>query len=291
MSRDLHARPLRRRVTKAATFLTVGGVALFAAAAPAFAGNSGSGTTNALLGAGSLSVTSVASATNISGTVAGTLTGDLPAVTLQDTTGSGAGWNTTAAVSDLTYTGTWGAVGAATALTTATSGAFTDTADGVTYTVTTGTITAGIGTFTYTSTDAGDLTGSGNSVATTNNAVGTKGLTINFGIQNIASGSQYRIHAGTQSASAMSLDTAASGAGVTTTAGNTAPSLTGNGSSVTGGGVSQTSYGSAAKFLTAAVGNGMGTYVATPGVSVATDATSWAATYTAGVQYSIVTGP
>jgi hypothetical protein len=220
------------------------------------------------------------------------LNGDLPAVTLQDTTGSGAGWNTTAAVSDLTYTGTWAAVGSATALTTATSNAFTDTADGVTYTVTTGTITAGIGNFTYTSTDAADPSGSSSlTVANTNNAVGTKGLTINFGTQNIASGSQYRIHAGTQSANAMALDTSASGAGVTTTAGNTAPTLTGNGNPLSGGGVSQTSYGNATKFVTATVGTGMGTYVATPGVSVSTDATSWAATYTAGVQYSIVTGP
>ena len=291
MRRDRSTSQFSRPVAKAATLLTVAGVALFGAAGPAFAGTSGTGTTNALLSAGSLSVTNVASATSISGTVAGTMSGDLPAVTLQDTTGSGAGWNTTAAVSDLTYTGTWGAVGAAPALTTATSGAFTDTADGVTYTVTTGTITAGVGTFTYTSTDAGDASGSGTSLATTNNAVGTKGLTINFGTQSISSGSQYRIHAGTQSASAMSLDTAAAGAGVTTTAGNTAPALTGNGTSVSGGGVSQSSYGSAVKFVTASVGNGMGTYVATPGVSIATDATSWAATYSAGVQYSIVTGP
>ena len=291
MLRDLSPL-LRRRAAKAATVATVGGLALFAAAGPALAGTSGSGTTNALLGAGSLSVTNVAAATTINGTVGGTMTGVLPAATLQDTTGSGAGWNTTAAVSDLNYTGTWVPVGSATGLTTATSGAFTDTADGVTYTVTTGTITLGVGTFTYTSNDAGDPTGSGNViVAGTTTGVGTKGLTINFGTQTITSGSQYRIHAGTQSASAMSLDTSASGAGVTTTVGNTAPTLTGNGTSVTGGGVSQTSYGSAVKFVTAAVGNGMGTYVATPGVSIASDASSWAAGYTAGVQYSIVTGP
>lgn len=291
MRRDPSPTLLRRRAAKGAAFVALGGLALFAAAGPAHAGTSGSGTANALLAGGSLSVTNVASATSINGTVAGTMSGDLPAVTLQDTTGSGAGWNTTAAVSDLSYTGTWAAVGTATALTTATSSAFTDTADGVTYTVTTGTITAGIGSFTYTSNDAADASGSGTALANTNNAVGTKGLTINFGTQLITSGSQYRIHVGTQSASAMSLDTSASGAGVTTTVGNAAPTLTGNGTSVSGGGTSQTSYGSAAKFVTAAVGNGMGTYVATPGVSIATDASSWAATYTAGVQYSIVTGP
>jgi hypothetical protein len=175
-------------------------------------------------------------------------------------------------------------------LNTVTSGAFTDTVDGVTYTVTTGLITAGIGSFSYTSTDANDASGSGTSIIG-NTAIGTKGLTLNFGGQTIASGSQYRIHAGTQSSSAVSLNTGAGGAGVTITSGNTAPSLTNNGATLTGGGVSSSSYGTAVKFVSAATGNGMGTYVATPGVNVATDATSWAATYSAGLQYSIVSGP
>lgn len=287
-------RPLRSqskqtaRVAAAATFL---GFLCFAAAGPASAGSSGTGTANASLLAGSLAVTNVAAATTISGTLGSTITGDFPAVTLKDSTGSGAGWNATVGVSDLTYTGTWSAVGSASALTTSGSGAFTDNVDGVTYTVTSGGIVAGVGSFTYTSNDSNDASGSGSSLLLTNNAVGTKGLTINFGALTISSGSQYRIQVGTQSNSAVSLDTAAGGAGVSTMTGNTAPTLTNNGAGLTGGGVSSSSYGTAVKFTSAAVGNGMGTYVATPGVNVATDATSWAATYSAGLQYSIVSGP
>ena len=290
----VNIRPLRspfRRVVRAATAATALGLLCVTTAGPAIASGSGTGTTNALLSGGSLAVTNVAGASTISGTVGNTIAGDLPAVTLQDNTGTGSGWNATVGVSDLTYTGTWVAVGSAPALSPATSGAFTDTVDGVTYTVTTGVIAAGIGSFTYTSNDANDASGSGTSAATTNNAVGTKGLTINFGIQSPVTGSQYRIKVGTQSASAMSLNTGAGGAGVTTTSGNTAPTLVNNGSALSGGGVSSSSYGTAVKFVSAAVGNGMGTYVATPGVNVATDATSWAATYSAGLQYSIVSGP
>lgn len=288
-------RPPRSRSAKAARVATAAavlGCLGLAAAGPVHAASSGTGNTNASLLGGSLAVTNVASATTISGTLGTTISGDLPAATLQDNTGTGSGWNATVGVSDLTYTGTWAAVGAAPALTTATSGtSFNDTVDGVTYTVTTGAIALGIGTFTYTSNDSNDASGNGSSLATTNNTVGTKGLQINFGVQTIASGSQYRIKVGTQSSSAMSLNTGASGAGVTTTSGNTAPTLTNNGAGLTGGGVSATSYGTAVKFVSAAVGNGMGTYVATPGVNVATDATSWAATYSAGLQYSIVSGP
>ncbi|HEX4864694.1 MAG TPA: hypothetical protein VFV02_11510, partial [Acidimicrobiales bacterium] len=207
---------------RAATAAAALGLLCLTTAGPASAGNSGTGTANASLLGGSLAVTNVAGASTISGIVGNTIAGDLPAVTLQDNTGSGSGWNATVGVSDLTYTGTWAAVGTAPALTTATSGAFTDTVDGVTYTVTVGAIVAGTGTFTYTSNDANDASGSGTAVLG-NSTVGTKGLTINFGGQTIASGSQYRIRVGTQSASAMSLDTAAGGAGVATTAGNTAP--------------------------------------------------------------------
>ena len=290
----VNIRPLRspsRVAARAATAATALGLLCLTTAAPAIASGSGTGTANASLLGGSLAVTNVAGASTISGTVGNTIAGDLPAVTLQDNTGTGSGWNATVGVSDLTYTGTWAAVGSATALGNTASGPFTDTVDGVTYTVTTGAIALGIGAFTYTSNDANDASGSGSALATTNNAVGTKGLTINFGVQTLASGSQYRIRVGTQSASAMSLNTGAGGAGVTTTSGNTAPTLVNNGSALSGGGVSSSSYGTAVKFVSAAVGNGMGTYVATPGVNVATDATSWAATYSAGLQYSIVSGP
>lgn len=258
----------------------------------AWAATTATGTATVTLSAGALSVGSVSNNT-ITGTVGGTSNGTLPSASWADTTGSGAGWNGTVAVSSLTYTGTWTALGAAPALLTTSSGAFTDTVDGVTYTVTTGAIALGVGSFTYTSTDTNDPSGSGTAVASANNAVGTKGVTINFGTQTIASGSQYRIKVGTQAASALSLNTAAPGAAITPAAGTTSPSPTfvNNTVTVSGGGPAPTAYGPAVKFVSAAVTNGMGTYTVVPGVQFVSDANAWAASYTAGVQYSIVTGP
>ena len=225
--------------------------------------------------------------------MASTVTGTLPTAIWSDTTGSGSGWNGSVAVSDLTYTGTWVALGTSTPLVTATSSAFTGTNDGVTYTVQTGTITAGTGSFTYTSDESGDTSGSGSATGGAAAAVGTHGLTITFGALSLASGSSYRIKTGTQSASAISLNSAALGAAITPSLGtlSPAPTFVGSGTTIPGGGVAQSSYGTAVKFLSAAVGTGEGTYTVIPGISVATDATSWAQSYTAGVQYTMTSGP
>jgi hypothetical protein len=197
------------------------------------------------------------------------------------------------AVSDLTYTGTWATLGSSTALLVATSSPFADTADGVTYTVTTGVITSGAGTFSYTSTDAADRSGSGTATASTNSVVGNEGLTINFGIQSLASGSQYRIRAGTQSASAFSLSSSASGAAITPGVGTVSPSpaFIGSGSTIPGGGPASAAFGASVGFLSAAPGTGEGTYTVVPGVALSTDSNSWAQTYSASVQYTIASGP
>lgn len=274
--------------------LVAAGAGLLVLAAPltAFAGSTGTVSTS--LNGGSLSVVSVTNQSSpITATVAGSGNGLLPEVQLADTTGTGNGWNASIAVSDLTYTGSWVAQGSATALSTTTSGAFTDTVDGVTYTVTTGAIASGVGSFTYTSTDAADSSGSGTAVASTANAVGTKGLTINFGTQTLASGSKYVLHAGTQNASALVVDTGATGAGVTAvgTSSTLLPTLVSNGTTLTGGGVASSAYGSAVKVVDAALGYGMGTYNANPGATFTSDVTSFAGTYSAGVQYTIASGP
>lgn len=269
-----------------------GAIALASVALPmtsALAATSGTGTTSTSLTSGSLSVGSVGSATTLTGTVAGAAAGTLPSVSMTDSTGTGDGWNGTLGVSDLTYTGLWAPVGGATALTTTTSGAFTGTVDGVEYVVTANTILSGAGGYSWTSTDSADPSGSGTAVAATANPVGL-GITINFGTQSPAAASEYVIKVGTQSATALSLDSAAGS--VTTTSGNTPPVLVNTGAVVTGGGVGATAYSSTAiKWVSAALATGMGTYSLVPGVSVASDVTSWAATYTAGLQYSIVTGP
>jgi hypothetical protein len=64
-----------------------------------------------------------------------------------------------------------------------------------------------------------------------------------------------------------------------------------NGVTVSGGGAAATAYGSAVKFASAAIGTGMGEYNVVPGATFNPDPNSFAATYSAGVQYSIVVGP
>ena len=261
---------------------------------PAGAALAATGTSSATTTSGSLSIGTTTPET-ISVPVAGTGNGILPSAVWADSTGTGAGWNGTVAVSDLSYTGAWVAQGSATALTTATSVAYTGTQDGVEYTVTTGTITSGAGSYTWTSTNTttGNPTGTGTAVASTANLVGTLGVTIDFGTQSLTSGSVYVIKTGTQAASAFSLDTSATGASIAPVAGTTSanPAFVGNTTTVSGGGVASSAYGTAVKFVSAALNTGMGSYTVDPGAQVAADASSWAATYTAGVQFSIVTGP
>jgi hypothetical protein len=273
--------------------LLVGAATLASVAAPltsAFAATSGVGSTQLTITVGALSVGAVGSTTTLtSAAVGGTATGTLPSVVMSDTTDTGAGWNATVGVSNLTFTGSWAAQGSSPSLTTRTSGAFTDTQNGVQYVVTTGTITGGAGPFTWTSTDSDDSAGgSGATAASVASPIGTKGISINFGVQPIITGSVYTIKAGTQLATALSLST---GGSVTTIDGNTKPTLVAAGT-VTGGGAGATAYSaSPLKMASAAIGTGMGTYSLVPGVSVVTDNNSWAGLYTAGLQYSIVAGP
>ena len=98
---------------------------------------------------------------------------------------------------------------------------------------------------------------------------------------------------GTQLNSALPLNTSAGGASITAGAGTTSadPGFVNNSTIVAGGGVPATAYGTAVKFVSAAVNTGMGTYTVDPAVQVTADPSSWAATYTAGVQFSIVSGP
>lgn len=283
------------RLTRAAVLAAVvTGVGVLVPATAAVAANGpGTGTSSLGLTGGSLSI-GVPNDHTITAAVGGYGVGILPDASWSDATGSGSGWKGSVAVSDLTYTGSWVNQGSAPALIAATSaGAFSDTQEGVQYTVTTATISAGAGTFTYTSNDTADGSGSGSAVASTSANVGTKGVTINFGTQAITSGSVYVIRVGTQSTTAFSLESTASSAGIAPAVGTTSPNPTLDlaTTTVTGGGVGATAYGTAIPFVSAALNQGMGSYTVTPGARVQSDSNSWAATYTAGVLYTILTGP
>jgi len=228
--------------------------------------------------------------------VAGTGNGILPSASWSDTTGTGDGWNGTVALSDFTYTGSWKQTsGTTTALGSATS-AFTGTGDGVEYTVTVGPgATTSSTPYTWTTNDSTDSAGgSGTATNGTPVEIGTRGIYINFASgTSYASGDAYQIDAGTLSSSALSLDSSASGASITPSSSTTSanPTFVNSGTTVVGGGVGSTTYGTAVKFVSASVGTGEGTYTIDPGASVSSDSNSWAASYTAGVQYSIVSGP
>jgi len=166
----------------------------------------------------------------------------------------------------------------------------------VEYTVTVGSgATTSSTPYTWTTNDSTDSAGgSGTATNGTPVEIGTRGIYIDFASgTSYASGDAYQIDAGTLSSSALSLDSSASGASITpsSTTTSTPPVFVNSGSTVTGGGVGPTAYGTAVKFVSAATNTGMGTYTIDPGASVSSDSNSWAASYTAGVQYSIVTGP
>lgn len=281
----------RRFGKKAALFGAVTLVGVLGPTGIAFAGTS---TSTSKATSGSLSIGTITSE-SISAPVAGTGTGILPSAPWSDTTGTGDGWNGTVAVSDFTYTGAWTQpTGTLLALASSTS-AFLGTADGVEYTVTVGTGTTTSTPFTWTSTDPTDKAG-GSGTATNGTAieVGTTGLWINFTSGTAYSAETYQIDAGTQAASALSLDTsAATGESITPSSTTTSPNpaWVGNSANVTGGGVGATAYGSPVQFVSAALNTGMGTYTLNPGASISLDSASWDVSYTAGVQYSIVTGP
>ncbi len=297
--RDL-ASPTRRRpfpgLAKRAVALVVATViGVLAPAGAAFAATSSTGTASTSTTSGSLSIGTTTPET-ISVPVGGTGTGILPSAAWSDTTGTGDGWNGTVAVSDFTYTGSWTQTSGTTIALAASTSTFTGTADGVEYTVTVGSNLSAVSTpYSWTSTDPTDSAGATGLTATNGTPVevGTTGLYINFSTLSTYSAVSYQIKAGTQSASALSLDSSATGASITASSTTTSadPTLVGSGTTVTGGGVAQTAYGAAVTFVSAALNTGMGTYTVDPGASVTADPSSWAATYTAGVQYSIVTGP
>ena len=248
-----------------------------------------SGIENLQLNAGNLSV-SVQGSGSLKGNIGSSISGTLPAASWENTTGSGSGWHGTLAASDFSYTGQWMPQGSAPTLESTNGGTYTGTADGVYVTVTVG--SGGSTTLTpYTWTDNQGNAGSG----TANNgspAMVEQGVTINFASgTSYPSGSKYLMMVGTQSTSALILDTAATGASITAATGVTSPAPVFQNDNTTVSGGSVATVGSAVQFLSAASDNGMGSYEVDPGVAVSVDANSWAATYTATVQYTIVTGP
>lgn len=296
----MKAKPQVRRLLLAGAAMGVS--AAFAAAPAAFAATSGSGTTSASITGGSLSVSTIGTMTALAPHIGGTATGALPSAQWADDTGLGLGWNGTVAVSPLNYTGTWTAgtngSSASTALSSSAAGTYSGTADGVEYTVkvTTGGLGSAVA-FSYTSSDSTDASGTGTASATTGAAnVGTHGLSIAFSITSTYNvGDNYTVLAGTQSASALTVDTAAATAVTSTSTTSPPPTYVNTGSTISGGStVGTVDTAGGVVVLEAALGqgaSGTGYYTAAPGVQIAADSNSWAHTYSGSLTYTIASGP
>ena len=275
-----------------ARLLTLAGVCLAGLALPlstltVSAATTATSTDTLTLTAGSLSVAAFSA-----GTATGALSSSSAATNIAvadwgDTTGGGAGWNGTVAVSLFNNTGAWTRTGGTSAQTATTSSTYTGSATQGYYLVTVTSDTGSSLNATVTGTESGSISAGAHNVGL---AVGTHGVTIKFdtGVTYLA-GDQYTIHVGNLPASALVLGagTSATGNGTTSAA---APSFANNGSTVTGG--TATTVGSGVKFVSAALNTGMGSFRVTPSGTIAFDGNlDWAGTYVAQVSYSIVTGP
>jgi hypothetical protein len=273
--------------------LTLVGVCLGSLALPfttltASALTTATSTDTLTLTAGALSVAAFSA-----GTATAALSGSSPASTniavadWGDTTGSGAGWNGTVAVSLFNHSGSWTQTGGGHTLTVSTSGTYTGTATQAYYVVTVSSDSGGNISAAVTGTESATIT---NQAKSSPIAVGANGVTIKFDTgTTYSSGDQFTNHVGNLPASALVLGsgTSAIGNGTTTA---TAPAFANSGTTVTGG--TATTVGSGVKFVTAALNTGMGSFRVTPSGTIAFDGNlDWAGAYVAQVSYSIVTGP
>ncbi len=270
------------------TALALGALVLPWATLSAEAATTATSTDTLTLTAGALSVAAVsAGSTTAALTSSSPASGNLAVADWGDTTGSGAGWNGTMAVSLFDLTGSWVKTSGSHNITVSSSATYTGSATQGYYIVTVSSDSAGNISASVTGSETATITSQPKSAPI---AVGTHGVTITFDTgTTYSSGDQFTIHVGNLPASALVLG---SGSGVTangtTTA--TAPAFANSGSTVTGG--TATAVGSGVKFVTAAVNTGMGSFRVTPSGTIAFDGNlDWAGSYVAQASYSIVTGP
>jgi hypothetical protein len=244
------------------------------------------GVLNLAIQPGTLDVTS-APGNDIVGQVDTVTSGYLPPTNWQDTTGLGNGWNGQVQVSSFVYTGNWIALNGSTPLVSNASSQYTGSQNGITYVVT----VTGATTATYQSNTSNDGSGSFTFTPGVASALGANGLSIT--IPTGVSSGVYEIHVGTQSPNTLSLDNLNPPAFIGSSVGGSNPPVFQNPTATLTYGASPvlSQYGAAVKFISASQYEGMGRFPVQPFASVAIDANSWAATYTANVQYSIVTGP
>ncbi|MHB8508113.1 MAG: hypothetical protein ACYDGR_05610 [Candidatus Dormibacteria bacterium] len=251
--------------------------------------------------AGTLSVGSVGTAT-VTATIGNASTsGSLPSATWSDSTGLGLGWNGTIAVTVFNLTGAWSASGGSAALGTTSSPIYTGAGSGyyrVSVTSCTFNPTGSALAFSFAGLETGSGTATVAPLTTATSSIGTSGVQITWAAQGAsaiscpyAAGNAYTIKVGNLAGSALTLADNNASATITPQAGTiaTAPVFVNPTAAVPGG--TATAVGSEVKFLSAALTTGGGSYSVVPYGSLAYDASVWASTYTATIQYTIYSGP
>jgi hypothetical protein len=284
------------------SFITGGALLALAAAAavPLGAHAATSSTATLLLGGGGLSISGMSAYTTASVPAStGTVATPLNTATWADTTGTGSGWNGNVAVTQFVDQGAWSQTsGTTTALASTTSGAYTGTAGAGSITVTVtqalDTVVATTLSISYSDSENGTVT-NGTATATKGSATAlVNGITIKFAtLTAYPQNATYQVHFGILPTTALSLDTAqatVSAAG-TTQGGTNLPAFINNNTTVTAGGPSTLST-TPIKFISAASGTGIGSFTVAGGAMITWDPNNvWQASYTASVQYNIVSGP
>lgn len=238
------------------------------------------------LASGQLTVSSIGLG-NLQAGVDETIQGTYPSAVWSDTTGSGAGWQGSMAISQAVYTGGWNAGNGDPSLNSDQGGGYIGNIDGVQVVVSTTSSSGTTTSFTW----VDNMGHSGSGVDTNGQNYNIEdGLSINFAPNvSYASGDQYSLDAGAQPTDAVQLYTAVGTITPQTGTNSPAPQLINNGVIVQAGGAG--SYGTAVPFVSAAQLQGMGSYTVAPGVQVSVDSSAWAATYVAQAEYTIASGP
>lgn len=278
----------------AATAALGGLIAFSASPTPAHA--STPATDTLALAAGTLSISGLGNWTSATTAVsAGTLSTGTNSGTWSDLTGTGLGWNGTLALESFILQGAWTSSGGTANLTNTLSGAYTGTVAEASITVTVTAATSGSTTFTCSDDEAGTFTSCATNSPATNGSATTlaNGMTINFKAATTqAVNTVYTVQAGVLPTTAVTLDTTAGSVAAQggTFGGSNLPTLQGNGTTVAS--VSATSFGTAIKFVHATALTGIGNFTVVPGVTITWDPNNtWALSYVANAQYSIVSGP
>lgn len=268
----------------------IAAIALLMMPLAASAATNGTASQSIVFTGGSLSISTPADTVFTSTALsAGTLSAAVNQAQWTDATSTGNGWNGTIAMTRFHVITAWTPGSTASPLLSNVSGQFDDNSTSQpvmgAYNVVVTAQAAGTVTYSVSGQEVVATSTATKGVAT---AIGTKGVTITFAIaQTYIVGDSYSAKVGLLGGTALALNSTLT----TITPTSNSPVAVGGSSTVPAyGGVA--TYGTPVKFVSAAAGNGMGTYTVTPGVTLTwIPASTWAAAYTASAQYTIVSGP